>query len=503
MADVRRVPQRRRAALWDRPGDSEGIGLTDPANLRAQALDLERQMAPLEPSSSDRRAIGGQVLDHALRFLDEVEQAPSYRPAGEAFDRRFDPEFSANGRTVDDVLDFIATTVDQPGIATTSPRFMGYIPGGGLFQSGLGDLLAAVSNKYAGFATAGPGAVRIENACVDFLRDAVGFPEGAAGTLTTGGSIANLTAIVAAREALDPDGGGAIYTTLYAHYCVDKALKIAGRGRSPHRKIATDAKTRMRVDALREALERDVADGIRPWLIVASAGTIDMGAIEPLEEIAALAREFGAWFHIDGAYGGLFALCDEGRSKLHGIALADSIALDPHKTMFLPYGTGAVLVRNGALLAEALGHDAEYIRPFGEADVGPSPANLSIELTRHFRAMRLWLPLQLAGIDAFKAAQTEKLLLARYFHARLTEFPAIDPGPEPDLSVVAFRYRSGDAAGERLMEILQQRGRVMLSGTRIDGTYYLRAAILCFRTHAAHIDEAIAAIGDALATLDG
>ncbi|MES2002165.1 MAG: aminotransferase class V-fold PLP-dependent enzyme [Pseudomonadota bacterium] len=471
--------------------------------LREAALDLQRRMAPLEPDSGERAELGGQVLDHALRFLDEVEEAPSYHPASEALDRRFDPEFTASGRAVDDVLDFIAATVDRPGIATTSPRFLGYIPGGGLFHSGLGDLLAAVSNKYAGFATAGPGAVRIENACVDFLRDAVGYPRSAAGTLTSGGSMANLTAVVAAREALDPDGGGAIYTTHYAHYCIDKALKIAGRGRSPHRKIATDSNTRMRVDALRAALDRDVADGIRPWLIVASAGTIDMGAIEPLAEIAALAREYGAWFHVDGAYGGLFALCDEGREKLHGIALADSIALDPHKTMFLPYGTGAVLVRDGALLAEAFGHDADYIRPFGEADVGPSPANLSPELTRHFRGLRLWLPLQLAGIDAFAAAQSEKLMLARYFHARLGELEVLDPGPEPELSVVAFRHRSGDEAGERLMQRLQQGGRVMLSGTRIDGAYYLRAAILCFRTHVDHIDEAVAAIRDALAELDG
>ena len=477
--------------------------MDDIAALRGQLAVLRDQTRPLEPDAAERAQLGGQVLDHALRFLDEVEEAPSYRPPGEAFDRRFDPEFTASGRAVDEVLDFIATTVDRPGIATTSPRFLGYIPGGGLFHSGLGDLLAAVSNKYAGFATAGPGAVRIENACVDFLRDAVGYPRSAAGTLTSGGSIANLTAIVAAREALDPDGGGAIYTTRYAHYCVDKALKIAGRGRSPHRKIATDANTRMRVDALRAALDRDVADGIRPWLIVASAGTIDMGAIEPLAEIAALARDYGAWFHVDGAYGGLFALCDEGRAKLHGIALADSIALDPHKTMFLPYGTGAVLVREGHLLAEAFGHDAEYIRPFGEADVGPSPANLSPELTRHFRSLRLWLPLQLAGIDAFKAAQTEKLMLARYFHARLSELPSLDPGPEPELSVVAFRHRSGDEAGERLMAHLQQGGRIMLSGTRIDGAYYLRAAILCFRTHVDHIDEAVAAIRDALADLDG
>lgn len=468
------------------------------AALRAELDALRDAMAPLEPGEEERRALGEKVLGHVLDFQGSLADAPAYRDPAQVFECRFDPEFTASGRAIDDVLDFVGTSVDEPGIATASPRFMGYIPGGGLFHSGLGDWLAASSNKYAGFATAGPGAVRVENACVRFLAEAVGYPPEAAGTLTTGGSMANLAAIVAAREALDPGGGGAIYTTRYAHYCVDKALKIAGRGRSPHRKIATDDCTRMRPDALREAIERDVAEGTRPWLIVASAGTIDMGAIDPLEDIAAIAREYGAWLHIDGAYGGLFALCDEGRERLAGLDLGDSIALDPHKTMFLPYGTGAVLVRDGRLLGEAFAHDADYIKPFGEAEVGPSPADLSPELTRHFRGMRLWLPLQLAGVAAFKAAQTEKLALARYFHARLGELPEIDPGPVPELSVVAFRHRGGDSAGEALMERLRLGGRVMLSGTRIEESYYLRAAILCFRTHAEHVDLAIDAICDAL-----
>jgi glutamate/tyrosine decarboxylase-like PLP-dependent enzyme len=474
----------------------------DLPTMRAELDRLRDAMRPLEPDRAGRKELGQAVMGHALDFLDSVDEAPSYRPATGVFDRRIDPEFAAKGRAVDDILDFIGATVDRPGIATTSPRFMGYIPGGGLFQAGLGDLLAAVSNKYAGFAPAGPGAVRIENACVDFLRRAVGYPDGAGGTLTSGGSIANLTAIVVAREARNADGA-AIYSTRYAHHCVDKALKIAGLGRAPHRKVATDPQTRMRPDALRAAIEQDMADGIRPWLIVASAGTIDVGAVDPLAEIAAIAKEFGAWLHIDGAYGGLFALCDEGRARLEGLALGDSIALDPHKTMFLPYGTGAVLIRDGQLLTQAFSHEADYIRPFGEDEVGPSPANQSIELTRHFRAMRLWLPLQLAGIDAFKAAQTEKLALAGYLHARLAEIDAIDPGPAPDLSVVAFRHRDGDASSEKLLAHLQQEGRIMLSGTRVDDRFYLRAAILCFRTHVDHVDIAIEAIRDGVEAIRG
>jgi aromatic-L-amino-acid/L-tryptophan decarboxylase len=243
-------------------------------------------------------------------------------------------------------------------------------------------------------------------------------------------------------------------------------------------------------------------------LIAASAGTVDTGAIDPLPEIAELCRRYGAWLHVDGAYGGLFALCEEGRELLRGIEQADSIALDPHKTMFLPYGTGAALVRDRRHLLDSFSASADYIRPLGESQVGPSPADLSPELTRHFRALRLWLPMQIAGVAAFRAAQSEKLALARYFHARLGELDGFDPGPAPNLSVVAFRYvpEEGDADdfNQRLITHIQQEGRVMLSGTRIDGRFYLRCAILSFRTHLEHVDDVldtllrgVAAIGSA------
>lgn len=481
--------------------------MTDWSETRARLDELRAAAAPLEPDNVSRRELGSRALDHALSFLDAVEDAPSLRPASDVFTQRLDPEFTDEGRDAASVLDYVGACIEQPGITTTSPRFMGYIPGGGLFHSALGDMLAAASNKYSGFAPAAPGAVRIENACTAWLASVIGYPAEAAGTLTSGGSMANLTAIVAARDARDVDGGGAVYLTRFAHHCIDKALNIAGRGRSPRRVIPTDGSHRMSVDALGHALEEDRRNGVRPWLVVASAGTVDTGAIDPLPEIAELCRRHGAWFHVDGAYGGLFALCESGRALLKGIEQSDSVALDPHKTLFLPYGTGAAIVRNGQQLLDAFSASAEYIRPFSETEVGPSPADLSPELTRHFRALRLWLPLQIAGIDAFRAAQAEKLALARYFHARLSEIDGFDPGPEPQLSVVAFRYlpKSGDVDefNERLIRHIQEEGRVMLSGTRIDGSFYLRCAILCFRTHLEHVDEAVDAVVRGVKTLNG
>jgi aromatic-L-amino-acid decarboxylase len=474
---------------------------------RAALEALRLAAAALEPGEEARAELMERAFAHAQGFIGALAEAPSYRSRDEAFAMHLEPEFAEEGRAPDEALAYLATCVDAPGITTASPRFMGYIPGGGLFHSAVGDFLAAASNKYAGFASAAPGAVRMENALLVWLTKVVGYPADSGGTLTSGGSIANLTAIVAAREARDPDGSGAVYSTEFVHHCLDKALHIAGRGRAPHRRIATDGSHRMRADALAEALERDRVDGIRPWLVIASAGTVDTGAVDPLPEIADLCARHGAWLHVDGAYGGLFMLCPEGREKLAGIERADSLALDPHKTMFLPYGTGAALVRDGQALKDAFSATAAYLEPLGPSSVGPEPADMSAELTRHFRGLRLWLPLQLAGVAAFRAAQSEKIRLARYFHARLSEMDGWDAGPVPDLSVVAFRYRPPggdvDAFNDALLKRLQEEGRVFLSGTRIGGASYLRCAILSFRTHFEHIDETLDALARNAAALLG
>jgi glutamate/tyrosine decarboxylase-like PLP-dependent enzyme len=471
--------------------------------LRAGIAALEAAAAPLEPDAERREAFTASIFGYVQNFLDTLPEAPANR-SWEGV-RPLEREFGETGHDLADLIAYFHESVVEPGITTTSPRFMGYVPGGGLFHSALADFLAAATNKYSGFASAAPGAVRLENATAAWVAQVIGFPDGAAGTLTSGGSLANLTAIVAAREARDPDGGGAVYLTRFAHHCVDKGLHIAGRGRAPRRLVPTDTQHRMDVGALAEVLEKDRAAGIRPWLVVASAGTVDTGAVDPLADIAALCARHGAWLHVDGAYGGLFMLCDEGKAVLRGLEAADSVALDPHKTLFLPYGTGAVVVRDGRHLLHAFSASADYIQPLGESGVGPSPADLSPELTRHFRALRLWLPLQIAGVAAFRAAQSEKIRLARYFHARLSELDGWEVGAVPDLSTVAFRFRPGpgdrDAFNDRLLRRVQDEGHIFLSGTRIDGAPWLRCAILSFRTHLAHIDDAIDVLARTAAAL--
>jgi len=274
-------------------------------------------------------------------------------------------------------------------------------------------------------------------------------------------------------------------------------LRIAGLKESVKRMIPLDGRHRMRPDALEKAVEGDAQAGLRPWLIAATAGTTDTGAVDPLDELADVARQHGLWLHVDGAYGAPFALTEHGKQLLRGIERSDSVVLDPHKGLFLPFGSGAVLVREGSHLLEAHHYDASYLQDKDTLASGDevSPADLSPELTRPFRALRLWLPLKLAGVAPFRAALEEKLLLACHFHRRMMLEEGFEVGPPPDLSIVTFRYlpRRGDpdSFNRKLINVVQRDGRVFLSSTKINGRFTLRVAILSLRTHLDTIEQAV------------
>ncbi len=396
------------------------------------------------------------------------------------------------------------------GINTTSGRFLGYVPGGGLFYSGLGDWLAAATNRYAGVFFASPGAVQIENLLLRWMADLIAYPDSATGYLAAGGSMANLTAIVTAREKFGLEGeairSAVVYLTDHAHHSITKALHLAGLARCIQRRIPVDENHRMRMDALREAVARDQAAGLKPFLIVASAGTTNTGSVDPLDEIADVAEAEGIWYHVDAAYGGFFILCPEAQQALLGMSRADSVVMDPHKTLFLPYGTGALLVKEGSLLQKAHVSGADYMQDAYGEHKEISPANLSPELTKHFRGLRLWLPLMVHGIAPFRAALSEKIQLARYFHARLSDIDGFEVGPEPDLSIVTYRYRpkSGDpdAFNQKLIETLRVDGQIFISSTRIRGEFMLRMAAVSFRTHRKDIDTALHVLEETARGLD-
>ncbi|HEX5003970.1 MAG TPA: aminotransferase class V-fold PLP-dependent enzyme [Gemmatimonadales bacterium] len=403
--------------------------------------------------------------------------------------------------------------VVRPGAGTATGGHLAYIPGGGLYHSAVADFLAAVTNKYAGFFFTGAGPTRMENMLVRWTADLVGLPATAGGALTSGGSIANLAAIAAARDAHGLRGAdyarAAVYLTSQAHHSIAKALRIAGMAESTLRVIPVDARWRMRPDALAEAIAADRAAGLLPWLVVAAAGTTDTGAVDPLDAVADVAARERCWLHVDAAYGGYFLLTGHGQAVMRGIERADSVVLDPHKTLFLPYGCGMVIARNAATLAATHTYTGHYMQDAQRAAGEVSSADLSPELSRHFRALRMWLPLVLLGLGPFRAALEEKLLLARYFRDGAARM-GFEVGPEPELSVVTYRWVPGGMPLEKvndlnraIVEGTQRDGRVFISSTMLDGRYTLRMAAVTHRTHRRTMDLALTVLREQVDRLAG
>jgi aromatic-L-amino-acid/L-tryptophan decarboxylase len=472
---------------------------------------LEQLTRPLEPPAAERAALTRAAVAHAESFLSWMDTAPGYRPDEGSAEALAGAPIGGDPIGMERALALLANHVDRTGHNTSASGFFAYIPVGNLYLADLGEFLAAVSNPFSGRLAGAPAAVRLENQVLRWLCSVLGYPETAVGNLTSGGSMANLSAIVIAREAAGLKARdverSVVYLTEQTHHCVTKGLRVAGVGECAVRRIPIDERYRMVPEELDRAMVEDKRVGRIPWLVVGTAGTTDTGAVDPLEEIAAIASRHGVWFHCDGAYGGPFALCAEGKRILRGIERSDSVAVDPHKGLFVPFGVGALLVKNAAAARAAYGFQANYI-PREEQDLEElSPTDLSPELSRPFRALRLWLPLQVLGTAPFEAAMEEKLLLTRYAHSRLRELDGVEVGPEPDLSVVVFRAIPSrgdpDEYNVRLAGALLDDGRVALSPTTVKGTRWIRLAILAPRTHREAVDLAIEVIREKLRALGG
>ncbi|MGH2807752.1 MAG: pyridoxal phosphate-dependent decarboxylase family protein, partial [Actinomycetota bacterium] len=384
------------------------------------------------------------------------------------------------------------------------PGYLAYIPGGGLFAAGVGDLIANCINRFTNLAAPSPALVQIEANVVRWLCDLFGFPPTSQGILTTGGSMANFSAVITARSAKLPENflDGTIYVTEHVHHSMAKSARLAGFPARAMRIVPSDANLRMDVSALRDAIAADRAGGLMPFLVVASAGTTNTGAVDPIADIAEVARTEGLWCHVDAAYGGFFQLTERGRAHFAGIDGVDSITLDPHKGMFLPYGTGSLLVRDGASLQAAHRVGAQYL-PHASSDTAiPDFADFSPELSRDYRGLRVWLPLSLHGVDAFRSALDEKLDLTRLVYEALSSAPNLVVPWEPDLSIVAFHPASGDnEAAARLLARINDSKRIFISDTIVDGRSILRVCILSHRTHRDRIEEGIEIIQKAAVDL--
>jgi aromatic-L-amino-acid decarboxylase len=424
-------------------------------------------------------------------FLGGLNDAPAQGPelTAQVAGRFAVPPLDGPGR----FGDLLATFADASRYAleTAGPRFFAYMPTGGLPSSAIAEMLARAVNRYTSLAWAAPGLVALEESVLRWLCSVYGLPAGSGGMLTTGASTGTLAAVVAARQHRlgEEFGDGTVYVTEHTNLCVAKAARIAGFRPERVRVVPTGPDLRLDVAAAARMIAADRSAGRRPFMVVGTAGTSATGTVDRLADLAALARREDLWLHVDGAYGGFFQLTRRGRDRLAGIASDDSITLDPHKSLFLPHGTGVLLVRDPGLLRAAHAEEAPYL--LGSAGELPSYADLGPELTREYRGLRLWLPLHLHGVAAFRSALDEKLDLAAHAHDELHRMPGLHVPWRPDLSTVVFRDVAGNSATQRLLDRIHASNEVRLSSTTILRQSLIRMCVLSHRSHAEHVTDAL------------
>jgi aromatic-L-amino-acid decarboxylase len=449
---------------------------------------------PLEPNADEMRSLTQRVLDIVVENIEGLEHSPASlnRPSTELLTEasKAPPE---SPEDIDMLLDLVCRAAEQ-SYQAAGPSYLAYIPGGGIFTSALAGFLATGLNRYTGKVSTAPALVAMEESVLRWMCDLFGFPADAQALLTSGGSMANLIAVTTART-LTAEGKvdrATVYVGEHGHGSIAKAARTAGISRDHVRIVRSSPDLRLDVEHLKALLEQDRDAGLIPVCICASAGTTNTGAIDPLAEISAISREHDVWFHVDGAYGGLFQLSKRGRQLIAGIELADSITLDPHKALFLPFGTGAIIVRSREALHRTFSESADYMQDLDGGSTLPDFDNLSPELTREFRGLRLWLPLHLHGVDAFRRQLDEKLDLVAIAYKALSADDRLEVPWTPDLTVVVFRLKGHDDAAQiRFLNRINQSQRVLLSSTRIEGSVYLRIAILSVRTHEDRVREAL------------
>lgn len=463
----------------------------DSRSIIEELKKLNKISSQLDISQEERASLLNQTAEYTNNFISTLHTIKGYQ-------EKIVGDLSINNQPspLQNLLNLYQSEVAESGINAASPKHLGYIPGGGVYTAALADYIAAVTNPFAGAYFAAPGAATIENEVVDWLKKVFSFPESAVGCLSSGGSVSTLIAFTAARDKFKIKNEvipkSVVYLSEQVHHSTQKALRIIGLEDVIVRYIPLDDWHKIKPDALNALVEKDKAEGLNPFLIVATAGTTDTGTIDPLNDIATIAAQQKLWFHVDAAYGGFFILTSK-KNLFKGIERADSIIVDPHKGLFLPYGVGAVLVKDSNAVLHSHYYTANYMQDGQNEELLKSPANLSPELTRHFRGLRVWLPLKYHGIEPFIACLEEKLLLVQYFRMKLAA-RGFCLGPEPDLSVSYFWYPFANDADEKnklLMEEIHKDGSVFLSSSIINNRFVIRIAILAFRTKKETIDEAV------------
>ena len=466
--------------------------------------------ANLEFSAAEMRELADTTVARVIEHIATLDRQPASGDVrAEELCRRLREAAPEDPVPLAALLDPLFDEWIPRSFTAPSPGYLAFIPGGGLFPAALADFISDGVNRFTGVWQAAPALLQLEANALEWLRDWMQFPPAARGLFTTGGSMANFNAILCARERhLGRDvRSGVMYTSTQAHQSVLKSAKLAAVFPDRVRSVGVDALFRMRVDALSDAIARDRRDGLRPFLVVSSAGTTNTGAVDPLEEVADLCAREGLWHHVDGAYGAFFHAVPDLRPLVAGLPRADSLTLDPHKGLFLPYGTGALLVRDGAALRAA--HDvphAGYLPPLPESEEFYDPSVHGPDLSRGFPGLRVWLSFKLFGARKLRAAIAEKRALAVQAAGRIAQVPGIVMDAWPQLSLFAFHVTWPGATGDQedeatraLLAGVTARGRVMLTGCTAAGRFLGRVCVLSFRTRLADIDACVEDVAAATA----
>jgi len=467
----------------------------------------------LDPRDWDEiRALGHRMLDDMIDNIASIRQRPVWQPIPDAVRARFRDALPRAPSALNDVYREFSDNIAPYATGNVHPGFMGWVHGGGSAVGMLAEMLAAGLNANLGGRDHMP--IEVERQIVAWMRDLFDFPPDASGIFVTGTSMANLMAVLVARTSVlgtsvrqcGVAGEGALlraYTSNAAHGCIAKAMDIAGLGSEALRRVAVDASHRIDVVALREEILRDRSIGLKPFLVVAAAGTVDIGAIDDLKAVGALCREQGLWFHVDGAFGALGMFSPVLAPRLAGIEQADSIALDFHKWGQVPYDAGFLLVRDGEQHRAAFAAPAAYLRreARGLAAGSPWPCDLGPDLSRGFRALKTWFTLKTFGTEKLGAMMARTCALASYLEARILAEPRLELLAPVNLNIVCFRYRADDANGvngvngEIVIDI-QESGIAAPSTTMLNGQLAIRAAIVNHRTNTCDIDALVDAALD-------
>jgi aromatic-L-amino-acid decarboxylase len=462
----------------------------------------------LDPQNWDElRAQAHRMLDDMIDATANIRQQPVWRPIPDEVRARFRAEIPRErgdlGAIYREYSDFIAPYAT----GNVHPGFMGWVHGGGNVVGALAEMLAAGLNANLGGRDHMP--IEVERQITEWTRTMLGFPPTASGVFVTGTSMANLMAVWVARtSALGQNarqhgvgGEGALltaYTSTAAHGCISRAMDLAGFGSDALRSMPVDPSHCVDVEAMRAQIKRDREIGLRPFLVVGSAGTVDVGAIDDLAGLSALCREEQLWFHVDGAYGALGMLAPALAPRLAGLESADSVALDFHKWGQVPYDAGFLLVRDSARHLEAFAAPAVYLRreKRGLAAGSPWPCDLGPDLSRGFRALKTWFTLKAFGTDKLGAMIERTCALARYLEAKVAAEPQLELLAPAQLNIVCFRYRSEDAdrVNAEIVADIQESGIAAPSTTTLDGQLAIRAAIVNHRTDTIDLDALVAAV---------